>query len=231
MGINKQVNLDSSAIETLWSGYRFNNCDNCNHEECKGRLDYNNLCSNLNYLKEYGVKNFEKNSKTFSELKKIMKDVVPVIFSFGAGIGLDYVGAVQNFGENVSYFLIDECEWAITKTDGYKNFEPQLPQRLLSFDDGINFLRVPTKNIAVCFFNSLFTISENTDLQNKLLSALYNKKNFYFVCNYTINSNFHLPSTEMDFIDKLVRKLKVKFNIKKFDIMDGKGIIIQGDKK
>ena len=54
--------------------------------------------SNLNCLKEYAEKNYEKNRESFSELKKITGDKKLNIFSFGCGLGLDYVGAKEIFG-------------------------------------------------------------------------------------------------------------------------------------
>ena len=84
--------------------------------------------------------------------------------------------------------------------------------------------------MVLCFFNSLFTISENTNLDKLLITALKNQDEFYLVCDYTINSNFHMPSTEQDFIDSLIKKLKPYFKINRFEILDGKGIIISGRK-
>ena len=42
------------------------------------------------------------------ELKKVIGKKIPTIFSFGCGIGLDYIGAKDVFGEEkiISYFLI-----------------------------------------------------------------------------------------------------------------------------
>ena len=85
-------------------------------------------------------------------------------------------------------------------------------------------------NLVLCFFNSLFTISENTDLDKLLMTALKNQDGFYLVCDYTVNSNFHMPSTEQDFISSLIKKLKPYFKINCFEIIDGKGIIISGRK-
>ena len=47
-------------IEKLWLGFKFPDCEECK-QDCQGRLGYNNLCSNLNYLKKYGEKNYMKN--------------------------------------------------------------------------------------------------------------------------------------------------------------------------
>lgn len=77
----------------------------------------------------------------------------------------------------------------------------------------------------MCFFNSLFTISENTNLDKILITALKNQDEFYLICNYAINSNFHVSAVEHSFIDNLIRKLKPYFKIKHFEILDGKGII------
>ncbi|MGN0787502.1 MAG: hypothetical protein ACI4L6_00325 [Candidatus Onthoplasma sp.] len=63
-----------------------------------------------------------------------------------------------------------------------------------------------------------------------LITALKNQDEFYLVCDYTINSNFHMPSTEQDFIDSLIKKLKPYFKINHFEILDGKCIIISGRK-
>ncbi len=40
-----------------------------------------------------------------------------------------------------------------------------------------------------------------------------------------------MPSVEQDFIKDLLKDLKDKFTFKKFDILDGKGIIISGNRK
>ena len=223
--------MAENTIEKLWSGYNFSDCDDCNNEGCKGRLDYDNLCSNLNYLKKYGQKNYEKNAETFAELKRIMQGEQPTIFLFGAGIALDYIGAVANFGSAVSYLPVEECAWAITQTDAYQDFEPPLPKGNLGFRDGMALLKMIKKNAVICFFNSLFTISENTDLKEKLVSALSGKTNFYFVINYTMNSSFHLPSTEMKFIDSLIRRMRSAFRFKRYEVLGGNGVIIKGEKK
>ena len=79
----------------------------------------------------------------------------------------------------------------------------------------------------MCFFNSLFTISENTNLDKLLVTALKNQYEFYLVCDYTINSNFYMPALEQEFLDNLIKKLKQYFNTKCYEIIDGKGIIIE----
>lgn len=216
-------------IKKLWQGYRFPSCENCK-KECQGHLDYDNLCANLNYLKEYAEKNYEKNKESFVELKKIVGERKLNIFSFGCGLGLDYVGAKEIFGDNLNYYGIEECEWAIKKTDNYKNFEPKLP-KTIKFDEGIFLLTATRENAVLCFFNSLFTISNNTeDLQKQLLDSLQDKKNFYIVCDYTINSNYHMPKEELDFIDKLLRKISGQFKFKRFEILGGDGIIVCGER-
>ena len=216
-------------IEDLWKGYNYPKCENCK-KDCSGRLDYDNLCSNINYLKEYAVKNYEKNKESFQELKNIMGDNLPTIYSFGCGIGLDYLGAKEVFGQNFKYYGIDECNWAITKTENYKNFTPQLPHTL-KFDVGTFLLAGKNENPIICFFNSLFTISNNTNLQKELIEMLENKDNFYIICDYKINNNYHMPKVEQDFLKSLIQKLKNRFNFKRFEILDGKGIIIYGKRK
>lgn len=216
-------------IKKLWQGYRFPNCESCKND-CQGHLDYDNLCANLNYLKEYAEKNYEKNKESFSELKTIIGTTKPNIFSFGCGLGLDYVGAKEIFGNNLNYYGIEEFEWAIKKTDNYKNFEPKLP-KTMKFDEGMFLLTATRDNAVLCFFNSLFTISNNTeDLQKQLLEALQNKRNFYIICDYTINSNYHIPKEEQDFINKLLRRLHGQFKFKRFEILSGDGIIICGER-
>lgn len=185
------------------------------------------MAVNLNYLKEYAEKNYEKNKESFVELKKVMGNKMPAIFSFGCGLGLDYIGAVEVFGEKVKYYGIDECDWAIKKTEAYKNFKPKLP-KTRKFHVGSFLLNGRQTNLVVCFFNSLFTISNNTNLDKILLKALQNQDEFYIVCDYTINSNYHMPKEEKDFIDSLIKKLHGQFRFKNIDILDGKGIIIYG---
>lgn len=215
-------------IKKLWKNYKFPKCENCK-KDCQGHLDYENLCSNLNYLEEYAEKNYEKNKESFEELKNIVGNIKPNIFSFGCGLGLDFVGAKEVFGENLNYYGIDECDWAIMKTASYKNFEPKLP-KTIKYEDGMFMLSATRENAVICFFNSLFTISNNTNLKKDLVDALYNKRNFYLICDYTINNNFHMPSEEQEFITQLEKELKRFFKFKHFEILDGKGIIIYGNR-
>ena len=163
-------------IKKLWEKYKFPNCDNC-EKDCKGRLDYNNLCANLNYLKEYAEYNYEKNKESFEELKNLTKNDSLYIFSFGCGLGLDYIGAKGVLVGDIKYYGIDKCNWAIKRTESYKNFQPKLP-KTIKYDEGIFLLTAVNENAVICFFNSLFTISNNSDLEDQLVEALRNKKNF-----------------------------------------------------
>ena len=218
-------------IKKLWGGIKTKDCETCNKEDCNGRLNYESLCANINYLKEYDEKNYEKNRETFAELKKLMGSEKPAIFSFGCGIALDYIGAKEVFGDNGVYYPIDECEWAIKGTENFRNFKPELPKRTMSLKEGMMLLTMTPQDAIICFFNSLFTISENTDLKKQLLSALRTKKNFYFVCDYTMNANLHMASTEMEFIKNLLKQLEQQFSFKKLEILGGKGIIVLGMRK
>ncbi len=216
-------------IENLWEGYKFPYCNACKHK-CKGHLDYNNLCANLNYLKDYAIKNYNKNKNSFDYLNSIIEPCHLNIFSFGCGLGLDYFGAKEIFND-FKYYGIDECDWAIKETENYKNFLPKLP-KTINFEDGLFFLSALRSNVVICFFNSLFTISNNTEnLLNKLLSALQYKNNFFIVCNFTINSNYHMPKIELNFINNLIKHLRSQFKFKRFEILDGDGIIVCGVKK
>ena len=161
-----------------------------------------------------------------------MGDERPNVFSFGCGLALDYVGAVEHFGKNGVCYPIDECNWAIKKTENFKNFDPELPAKNLSFKEGMMLLDMTPKNAVVCFFHSLFTISRNTsELMTKLTSALRNKNNFYFVCNFTINHQFHMVVEERKFISEFSANLKDTFTLKHFNILGDRGIIISGKRK
>lgn len=216
-------------IKKLWEGYNFPRCANCDYK-CSGHLNYDKLCSNLNYLEEYGEKNYSKNKESFEELKKIMGQSTPTIFSFGCGIGLDYIGAVEVFGNTVKYYGIENGCWAITTTENYKNFVPKLPNTI-NFNVGNFLLGAKQNNLVLCFFNSLFTISENTNLDKILINNLKNQDGFYLVCDYTINKNYYMPRTEQEFIDKLLNKLKSNFKFNCFEILGGKGIIVSAKRK
>ena len=192
-------------------------------------MDYNNLCANLNYLKDYAQKNFDKNRESFIEFSEKIDCKKPSIFSFGCGLGLDSISAKEVFGDNVKYFGIDECDWAIKKTSSYKNFVPRLPDTM-KFEEGLFLLTATNNDAMICFFNSLFTISNNTNLMEKLITALQNKNNFYIVCDYTINSNFHMPKVEKQFIRRLKNTLRGNFHFKSFEIIGGDGIIVMGER-
>lgn len=137
-------------ISKLWEEYKFPQCEQCK-KDCAGHLKYDNLCLNLNYLQEYGEKNYIKNKESFVELKNIMVNKIPTIFSFGCGIGLDCIGANEVFGNDIKYYGIDECEWAVKKTDNYKNFSPKLP-KTIKFDVGTFLLNGSQDNLVLCFF-------------------------------------------------------------------------------
>ena len=77
------------------------------------------------------------------------------------------------------------------------------------------------ENLVVCFFNSLFTISNNANLEKDLLEALKNQDDFYIVCDFTINSNYHMPKEEQEFIDNLIAKLKNTFVLKSLTFWKG----------
>lgn len=94
-------------IKNLWGKYKFPNCDTCK-KDC-GKYKYNNLCSNLNYLKNYGEEYYNRMKESFEELSKITKNKV-IIFSFGCGPSLDYLASKEIFQSDFSYFGVDECE-------------------------------------------------------------------------------------------------------------------------
>jgi len=220
-------------IKKLWQDLPIGDCDICENDKCKGHLDYDSICANVKYLNEYGEKNFEKNKGTFIELRKIMGDVMPTIFLFGCGLGLDYLGAENVFGNGVKYLPIEKCDWVIKKTPNYINFIPPLPQNNYDLETGVELMKMcnPRDDLVLCFFNSLFMMSENTDLKRMLLDALKKKAKFYFVVNYTINSNFHMPNVEKKFLEGLIKGLKSKISFNRFEVLDGRGIIIKGKKK
>ncbi len=213
-------------IEKLWTGLDYPKCDNC-EQECKGHLDYKNLCSNVNYLREYGEKNLNKNKESFGELKKVIGDAKPSIFSFGCGIGLDCIAAKEVFGDNIKYYGIEKCNWAIKKTENCQNFEPVLPQTF-NYVDGLFLLTsVSSNDVVLCFFNSLYSISQNErNLCEQFVKALQNKKSFYILCDYTVNSTYHIPRLENDLIECILKKLSPKFTFKRLPILDGKGTIV-----
>ena len=91
-------------------------------------------------------------------------------------------------------------------------------------------LNIIKEDVVLCFFNSLFTISNNSDLFKDLCKVLRNMKNFYIVCDYTINSNYHMPKEEQDFLNSLQQELRDIFKFKQFDILEGNGIIITGER-
>ena len=72
------------------------------------------------YLKDYAEVNYEKNKESFNSLKRLTTNNKINIFSFGCGLGLDYIGANEIFGNNFNYYGIDEGDWVIKKTNAYK---------------------------------------------------------------------------------------------------------------
>lgn len=49
-------------LETLWKNYKIPNCEKCK-KDCSGALNYDSLCSNLNYLRNYAENNYEKKQR------------------------------------------------------------------------------------------------------------------------------------------------------------------------
>lgn len=104
-------------------------------------------------------------------------------------------------------------------------------QKNFKFDDGMFMLTATQDNAVLCFFNSLFAISNNTDdLKDQLVSALQNKRNFYILCDYTINNNYHMPKEEQDFLKSLMNKLSGSFSFIRYEILEGRGIMITATK-
>lgn len=215
-------------IKKLWESYRFPNCDNCD-KKC-GKYKYNDLCSNLNYLKNYGEEYFERMKESFEELKKIAGKKM-IVFSLGCECSLDYIAGKELFDE-FSYFNIDECEWAIKDTQIYKQLENEMPQKNLNLKEGLQFLKLSQKNVSLCFFNSLNDIMNNVDnLKELVLDSLKHKQNFYIVCNYTRGGNHVLAWNEECFLKDLCKELRKVYTIKRFEILGGEGIIIKGESK
>ena len=64
-------------VEILWKYYKFPSCDNCK-KSC-GKYQYDNLCSNLNYLKNYGQEYFDRMKESFEELNTLLLGVVVIL--------------------------------------------------------------------------------------------------------------------------------------------------------
>ena len=105
-------------LEVLWKDYKFPSCDNCK-KDC-GKYEYDNLCSNLNYLKNYGQEYFDRMKESFEELNKLNNNKL-TIFSFGCGCNLDYFAGIEVFKNNLSYIGVDNTDWAIKEIKAYKN--------------------------------------------------------------------------------------------------------------
>lgn len=137
---------------------------------------------------------------------------------------------IKSLWKNYKFPSCDNCNWEIKNTENYLNFEPNLP-KTITFDIGKFLLHANFENLVICFFNSLFTISNNTDLEEELIKVIRNKNDFYIICDYTINNNFHMRTEEISFLSRLTKKLNNNFKFKQFDILDGRGIIILGKRK
>ena len=147
-------------IKSLWGNYKFPNCDKCK-KDC-GKYEYDNLCSNLNYLKNYGQEYYDRMKESFIELSNII-DFKPSIYSFGCGCSLDYLAAKEVFENGFGYFNIDECEWEIKNTTAYKDLDNNMPKENLTFDEGKGLLSLVVSNAVICFFNSLNDIMNNKE--------------------------------------------------------------------
>ena len=216
-------------IEVLWKDYKFPSCDTCK-KNC-GKYEYDNLCSNLNYLKNYGQEYFDRMKESLEELSKLNNNKL-TIFSFGCGCNLDYIAGIEVFKNNLSYIGVDKTEWAIKDTKAYKNLLNNETKNNFKYGEGVKLLSVVPSNAVVCFFNSLNDILQNTkELKEDLLNSLERKSNFYIVCNYTRGGNHVIAWNEECFLKSLVNKLKNRFSIKQLGILGGEGIIISGNRK
>ena len=216
-------------LEVLWKDYKFPSCDNCK-KDC-GKYEYDNLCSNLNYLKNYGQEYFDRMKESFEELNKLNNNKL-TIFSFGCGCNLDYFAGIEVFKNNLSYIGVDNTDWAIKEIKAYKNLLKNEIKNNFKYNEGIKLLSVVPNNAVVCFFNSLNDILQNTkNLKEDLVDSLERKSNFYIVCNYTRGGNHTFAWNEECFLKSLCNKLKDRFSIKQLEILSGEGIIISGSKK
>lgn len=215
-------------VDVLWKNYKFPNCENCK-KDC-GKYKYDNLCSNLNYLKNYGQEYFDRMKESFEELNKLNNNKM-TIFTFGYGCNLDYFAGTEVFN-NLSYIGVDNTEWAIKETKTYKNLSNNEIKNNFNYNEGIKLLSIVPNNVVVCFFNSLNDILQNTnELKSDLVESLERKSNFYIICNYTRGGNHTLAWNEECFLKSLCNKLRENFSIKRLEILRGEGIIISGNRK
>ncbi len=144
-------------VEILWKDYKFPSCEKCK-KNC-GKYEYNNLCSNLNYLKDYGQEYFDRMKESFEELNKLNNNKL-TIFSFGCGCNLDYMASMEVY-ENMSYIGVDNTQWSIKETRAYKNLFCDENNNNFNYNEGIKLLSIVHGNVVVCFFNSLNDILQN----------------------------------------------------------------------
>lgn len=216
-------------IKKMWTNFKHPSCDKCT-KDC-GRYQYDNLCSNINYLRNYGQEYYERMERSFKELKKLCVDKL-IVYSFGCGCSLDYLAAKQVFGEQITYFNVDECEWAIKQTKEYKQMDKKMPKDNLHFEEGCQLLKLTLDSSVVCFFNSLSDILTNQkNAKNDFISALGHRQIFYILCNFTRGGNHTLAWREECFLEDLCKELSKNYHTKRFEILGGEGIIISGERR
>lgn len=107
-----------------------------------------------------------------------------------------------------------------------------MPRENLSFNEGVNFLKLASGNIVICLFNSLNDIINNkNNLKKIFIEALRFKTNFSIVCNYTRGGNHVLAYNEECFLKSLCRELSKNFSFKRLEVLGGEGITISGTRK
>ena len=201
------------------------NCMTCIHKR-KNCATFKKIAQNRENLKEFVFKRRGRAKECYAELKKILGESSPNLFSFGCGLGIDYMGARAVFRHDMNYFGIENSPPDLKGSKACVTLKPYLPLTLNS-QAGLRILEVIKENCVICFFNSFLNVLGWED-SVKIFGLLEGKDEFHILIDdpQSLTSSSYgsrLMSLKLTFV-------LIGFNVTSVPILDGTAEIIKFQK-
>lgn len=203
----------------------FPNCESCDRKRENCNI-FKKFSVNIKNFKQFLENRRERTKEGYRVLKKMLGNKKPNIFSFGCGVGADYLGANEIFNNDFNYFGIDDSCHIFRETKAFKAID-FLPN-IFSVNSGIFLLEEQSGFSVVCFFNSLSDMIKQNNQYEKIFSILTNKNEFIIIFEEVELKN---SSVGFKFLEEFSYKNRNEFEIEVVDFLVNEGIAIHFKRK